>query len=138
MMTVTSRFQFPAAHVLSQPSFSEEKNRQIYGKCANPAGHGHDYWVEVSVSGPVDSETGQIILPGVLDEIFEETIRSRYAHRMLNEESTFGSLVPTAENMALVFDQLLSEAVSNRSSARVAQVRVIETPRNSAESGEIK
>ena len=138
MMTVTSRFQFPAAHVLSQPSFSEEKNRQIYGKCANPAGHGHDYWVEVSVSGPMDDETGQIIVPGVLDEIFEETILSRYAHRMLNEESPFGRLVPTAENMALVFKQLLTQAVSNRSSARVAQVRVVETPRNSAESGEIE
>ncbi|MDG2052094.1 MAG: 6-carboxytetrahydropterin synthase [Myxococcota bacterium] len=138
MIIVTTRFQFPAAHVLAQPAFSADKNRQIYGKCANPAGHGHDYSVEVAVSGPIDSKTGQIIVPGVLAEIFEETIRARYAHRMLNEESPFETIVPTAENMALVFEGLLSEAVANRSSAHVAQVRVVETRRNSAESGEIE
>lgn len=136
MILLTARYRFPAAHVLAQPAYSAERNREIYGKCANEAGHGHDYAVEVSVGGSIDAETGQIIAPGLLDEIFEETIRTRYAHRMLNHERPFGELVPTAENMALVFKELLAQAVSNRSDAHVARVRVVETPRNSAESGE--
>ena len=138
MILLTARYRFPAAHVLAQPAYSAERNREIYGKCANEAGHGHDYSVEVSVGGPIDADTGQIIAQGLLDDIFEDTIRARYAHRMLNDEQPFGALVPTAENMALVFEELLTEAVSNRSDAHVARVRVVETRRNSAESGEIE
>ena len=138
MIAVTRRYSFPAAHVLAQPAFSDEENRRIFGKCANPNGHGHDYEVEVSVTGPVDPETGQIIAPALLDEIFAETIRARYEHRMLNETAPFGDLVPTAENIAVVCYDLLGEAVANRSSARIANVRVVETPRNFVELGEIR
>jgi 6-pyruvoyltetrahydropterin/6-carboxytetrahydropterin synthase len=137
-MVLTRRYRFAAAHVLAQPAFSSEENDRIYGKCANPAGHGHDYEVEVSVAGALDPDTGQIVAPGVLDEIFEDTIGSRYAHRLLNDEAPFGALVPTAENIAIVLRDLLSEAVSHRSQARLAHVRVVETPRNSAELGEIR
>lgn len=135
MILLTRRYRFPAAHVLAQPSFSTERNLEIYGKCANEAGHGHDYAVEVSVSGPLDPDTGQIVAPGVLDEIFEEAVAARFAHRMLNDEAPFGALVPTAENIAVVIRDLLAEAVAHRSRARVAHVKVVETPRNSAELG---
>ncbi len=137
MILLTRRYRFPAAHVLAQPAFSADRNEAIYGKCANPAGHGHDYAVEVSVAGPLDPETGQIVAPGVLDEIFEEAVAARYAHRMLNDEAPFGALVPTAENIALAIREQLAEAVAHRSQARVAHVRVVETPRNAAECGEI-
>lgn len=138
MIVLTRCYRFPAAHVLAQPAFPADENERIFGKCANPAGHGHDYAVEVSVTGPVDPETGQIIAPGVLDEIFEDSVVARYGHTMLNDVPPFGDLVPTAENIAVVIHDQLARAVARRSAARLAHVRVVETPRNSAELGEIR
>jgi 6-pyruvoyltetrahydropterin/6-carboxytetrahydropterin synthase len=138
LIVLTRRYRFAAAHVLTQPEFPPEKNERIFGKCANPAGHGHDYEIEVSLTGPIDDETGQMIAPGVLDEIFHETVEARYGHRMLNDVPPFGDLVPTAENIARVCHEVLDEAVSQRSSARVAHVRIIETPRNHAAFGEMR
>jgi len=137
MICVTRRYSLAAAHVLAQPSFSAEENDRIFGKCANPGGHGHDYGFEVSVTGPVDPDTGQIIAPGLLDEIFEEAVARRFAHRLLNEEEPFGTLVPTAENIARVCHEALAARVENRSNARLAQLRVTETPRNFVEQGEL-
>jgi 6-pyruvoyltetrahydropterin/6-carboxytetrahydropterin synthase len=136
LITVTRRYRLAAAHVLAQPAFSDEENRRIFGKCANPGGHGHDYTMEVSVTGPIDRETGQIIAPALLDEIFEDAVASRYAHRMLNEVAPFGPLVPTAENIAIVCHDELAEAVARRSGARLAELRVVETPNNHVVYGE--
>jgi 6-pyruvoyltetrahydropterin/6-carboxytetrahydropterin synthase len=137
MIFVTHTYEFPAAHVLAQPAFSDDDNRRIFGKCANPAGHGHDYRIEVTLTGPVDEESGQIINRGTLDEIFSQTIDERYSHRMLNDVPPFGALVPTAENIAIVIHEQLGVAVARRSTAEVARVRVIETQRNHVEYGEI-
>ncbi len=138
MIILTRRYRFAAAHVLAQPAFSSQENARIFGKCANPGGHGHDYEVEVSVAGPLDPETGQIIAPRTLDEIFEDTIVARFAHTMLNDVTPFDTLVPTAENIAAVSHRLLHEVVSRRSTARVVHVRVVETPRNFAEIGDAR
>ena len=135
MIVLTRRYRFPAAHVLAQPSYSRAENLRIYGKCANAAGHGHDYEVEVSVTGPIDEETGRIVAPERLDAVFAETVAARYAHRLLNGESPFGSRVPTAENIALALRDLLADAIAERTRARLVHVRVVETPRNSAEVG---
>ena len=131
MIALTRRYEFPAAHLLLHPSFSEEENRRIYGKCANPAGHGHDYGVEVTVSGPVDPVSGRIIAPDLLDGIFEERIHSRFAHRTLNEDVAFGARVPTAENIAAVIHDELASAIADRSTARLVRVCVRETRKNS-------
>jgi 6-pyruvoyltetrahydropterin/6-carboxytetrahydropterin synthase len=133
---VTRRYRFPAAHVLSQPAFDDERNRRIFGKCANPNGHGHDYEVEVSIAGPIDPETGRIIDPTRLDRIFEETIGRRFSHHMLNDLDSFGRLVPTAENIARVIHRDLSAAVGRSGKARVAHVRLTETRRNHVDYGE--
>ncbi|MFP6641511.1 MAG: 6-carboxytetrahydropterin synthase [Myxococcota bacterium] len=137
MIYLTRRYRFPAAHVLANPAFEPAENERIFGKCANPAGHGHDYELAVSVTGPVDGETGQIIAPGLLDEIFQETVAARFAHRMLNEVEPFSKLVPTAENISRVCHDLLSEAVAHRSSARLAHVQVVETQQNFVDQGEL-
>ena len=137
MIYLTRRYSLAAAHILAQPAFSPEENERIFGKCANPGGHGHDYGFEVSVTGPVDPETGQIIAPGLLDEIFEQAVARRFSHRLLNEEVPFGALVPTAENIARVCHEALAETVKNRSTASLAQLRVTETPRNFVEQGEL-
>ncbi len=131
MIALTRRYEFPAAHVLRHPSFSDEENRRIYGKCANPNGHGHDYGVEVTVSGPIDAKSGRIIEPDVLDAIFEERIHSRFAHRTLNEDEAFGGRVPTAENIAVAIHDALAPAIADHSAARLVRVRVVETRKNS-------
>lgn len=137
MIALTRRYEFSAAHVLRHPSFSEAENRRVYGRCANPRGHGHNYRVEVTVTGPVDEGTGRIIAPELLDQIFEERVHTRFAHRLLNDAAVFRRLVPTAENIATVIHAGLSESVAERSSARVLAVRVVETNRNSCTYGEL-
>jgi 6-pyruvoyltetrahydropterin/6-carboxytetrahydropterin synthase len=131
VIALTRRYAFPAAHVLRHPSLSDEDNRRIYGKCANPNGHGHDYGIEVTVSGPIDAKSGRIIEPDVLDAIFEERIHSRFAHRTLNEDEAFGGRVPTAENIAAVIHDELAPAIADRGAARLVRVRVAETRKNS-------
>lgn len=136
MIRVTRCYRFPAAHVLFNPSFSDEKNRDVFGKCANPNGHGHNYGIEVSVAGDVDPETGQILPVEDLDAIFDERIRGPMSHRMLNDLDPFRGRVPTAEVIAQVVYDLLAPAVESRSGARLSRVRVVETPKNTSEVGD--
>jgi 6-pyruvoyltetrahydropterin/6-carboxytetrahydropterin synthase len=135
---VTRRYRFPAAHVLTQPSFSAEQNRAIYGKCANPAGHGHNYGIEVTLTGPLDPRSGRIIDPEQLDAIFESRIAARFAHRSLNADPAFARLVPTAENLAQVIHAELAPAIESAGTARLTRVRVVETRRNSFVYGEME
>ena len=131
MIRLTRRYHFPAAHVLSHPSFSAERNWEIYGKCANPNSHGHNYRVEVTVAGPVDERSGRVIDPKRLDEIFRERILARFAYRLLNEDELFAQQVPTAENVAAVIYERLSGPLAALGPARLRRVRVVETHRNS-------
>ena len=137
MIELTRRYGFPAAHILSQPSFSAEQNLATYGKCANPNGHGHNYGVEITVTGPIDERTGRILSPDLLDRIFEERVESRFARRLLNDDEAFRDRVPTAENIALVLHEVLADEVAKRSSAAVTRVKIVETRHNSCISGAI-
>ena len=101
MIALTRCYALPAAHVLSHPSLSADDNERIYGKCANPAGHGHDYGLEITVTGPVDPVTGRIFDPDALDAIVRERVLSRFAYRRLNDDPAFRERVPTAENIAV-------------------------------------
>ena len=138
MIEVTRRYRFPAAHVLAVPTASDEWNRRTYGKCANPAGHGHDYGVEVTVAGPVDERSGRVVDPARLDALFEAHIARPLSHRLLNEVPLFAAhrLVPTAENIArVVFDELAAP-IAAAGAARLRRVRIVETRRNSFAYGE--
>jgi len=137
VIELTRRYGFPAAHILSQPSFSAAQNDAIYGKCANPNGHGHNYGVEVTVTGPIDERTGRILSPDLLDRIFEERVESRFARRLLNDDEAFRDRVPTAENIARVLHEALADEVARRSSAEVIRVKIVETRHNSCTSGAI-
>ena len=137
-MWLTRRYRFPAAHVLAQPALTLEQNREIYGKCANPAGHGHNYGIEVTVTGPLDPRSGRIIDPEQLDAIFESRVGSRFGHRSLNADPAFAQRVPTAENLAQVIHAELAPAIERAGSARLARVRVVETRRNSFVYGEME
>jgi 6-pyruvoyltetrahydropterin/6-carboxytetrahydropterin synthase len=137
VIELTRRYAFPAAHILRQPALDEAENLAIYGKCANPNGHGHNYAVEVTVTGPMDERTGRILSPDLLDRIFEERVESRFARRLLNDDEAFHERVPTAENIALVIHETLADEVGKRSSADVIRVKIVETRHNSCISGAI-
>jgi 6-pyruvoyltetrahydropterin/6-carboxytetrahydropterin synthase len=138
VIELTRRYHFPAAHILSHSSFSAEENFAIYGKCANPNGHGHNYGVEVTLTGPMDPKTGQVIAIDQLDAIFDEAVREPFSHRMLNELDAFAGLVPTAENIARVVHAALEPRLIGRTRARLAQVRIVETGSNTFEYGEAR
>jgi 6-pyruvoyltetrahydropterin/6-carboxytetrahydropterin synthase len=135
LIALTRRYRFPAAHVLAHPALSAEQNRLTYGKCANPAGHGHDYGLEVTVSGPLDRRSGRVVDRTALDALVAERVLSRFGHRMLNADPAFAERVPTAENIALVVHDLL-EAPLARQGARLLRIRLQETRRNHFACGE--
>lgn len=136
MIALTRRYGFAAAHVLCHPSFSPEENERVYGKCANPHGHGHNYGLEVTVAGPVDPETGRVIEPERLDALVRERLLARFDRVLLNDDPAFAERVPTAENLARVAHEALAPALAAEGAARLRRVRVVETARNHFEYGE--
>ncbi len=138
MIRLTRRYAFPAAHVLRHGSFSEEENRRVFGKCANPGGHGHNYGVEVTVTGPVDERTGEVMKRERLDGLVEERVLSRFSHHMLNDDELFSERVPTAENIARVIYERLEEPLAREGDARLLRVRVLETRKNAFAYGEME
>jgi 6-pyruvoyltetrahydropterin/6-carboxytetrahydropterin synthase len=132
----TRRYRFAAAHVLANPALPDDENRRIYGKCANPNGHGHDYGLEVTVTGTVDPVTGSIVPQELLDSIVRERVLDRLSHRMLNADPLFADRVPTAENIALAVRESLEKPLEDAAGVRLVNVRVVETPRNFFDHGE--
>lgn len=100
-ITITKRVTFCAGHRLYNPAFSDERNLQVFGECANPNGHGHNYVLEVSVTGPVDPETGMIINLKDLKSVIDQEIVARVDHKNLNLDVEFmRGLIPTTETLA--------------------------------------
>ena len=132
---LTRSYGFPAAHILRHARFSEAENLRVYGKCANPSGHGHDYGIEVTVSGPLDERSGRIVAPEQLDALVEDHVVQRFGHKLLNEDPLFERCVPTAENVARVVHGILEAPLAQVYGLQLVRVRVIETPRNSFEYG---
>ncbi|HVR43177.1 MAG TPA: 6-carboxytetrahydropterin synthase [Thermoanaerobaculia bacterium] len=127
-MIVTARLDFSAAHRLHNPQKDAEWNRRVYDKCDNPAGHGHNYLLEVSVEGEVDPETGMVIDLKTLKDIVRDTIIHRVDHRNLNEDVDFlRGTIPTAENLARAFWKELAPAIPR---GRLHQLVLQETERN--------
>lgn len=134
MLTLTRRYRFSAAHVLARPDWTPERNRAVYGKCANPAGHGHNYIVEVTVRGEVDSESGRLVPLQRLDALVKERVLDLLDHRWLDREvPEFESEVPTAENIASFVWRALKGEISP---AILHRVRLVETDNNSVEYSE--
>ena len=100
-LSLTRLYRFSASHRLHSPELSEEENQRLYGKCNNPYGHGHNYMVEVTVTGPVDPQTGMIANLGELDPFVEREVVESFDQKYLNEEvPEFRVSVPTTENVA--------------------------------------
>jgi 6-pyruvoyltetrahydropterin/6-carboxytetrahydropterin synthase len=130
---VTRRYRFAASHRLHAPQLSEIENRALYGKCNNPYGHGHNYIVEVSAGGPLDSN-GRVLDTGRLDELVEREVLAPFDHRTLNlEVSSFARLAPTSENLAVEICRRLKRnwnAAFPGEWPRLERVRIAETDRN--------
>ena len=124
------RYLFSASHRLHAPTLSEEQNRETYGKCNNPHGHGHNYALEVTVSGPVSAETGMVCNLVELDEAVHRSVLERFDHQNLNLAQEFAAAVPTTENLAVAIYDILKQRFR---AALLEKVRIEETLMNSFE-----
>jgi 6-pyruvoyltetrahydropterin/6-carboxytetrahydropterin synthase len=128
-MIVTARLSFSAAHRLHNPKYDPEWNRRTYDKCDNPAGHGHNYNVQVSVRGTIDAETGMVIDLKKLKDIIRERVVDRVDHRNLNSDVDFlRGIIPTAENLVRAFWQQLAPAIDQ---GTLHEIVLQETEKNS-------
>lgn len=133
MVNVTRQYRFSASHRLHSPQLSEDENWQVYGKCNNPYGHGHDYVVQVQVSGPVDEETGLALPVEALDGVMEQLVLKDVANGNLNDLPAFAKVVPTTEMLAIEVDRRLRagwRAVFPGEWPQLDGVRILETRRN--------
>jgi 6-pyruvoyltetrahydropterin/6-carboxytetrahydropterin synthase len=129
-MELGRRYRFSASHRLHSSKLSEEENRRVYGKCNNPHGHGHNYVVEVSVSGTVDPAMGMIANLADLDAFVEREVIEPFDHKSLNEDvAAFRENVPTTENVCKEIYQRLKHFPK----AKLERVRVEETGNNTFE-----
>jgi 6-pyruvoyltetrahydropterin/6-carboxytetrahydropterin synthase len=127
---LTRRYIFSASHRLHADTLTDEQNRVVYGKCNNPYGHGHNYALEVTVSGQVDPATGMVCNMVDLDEAVRREVIDRFDHVNLNLSPEFASEVPTTENLSEVIYHLLKQ---NFKAAHLEKVRIEETAMNSFE-----
>lgn len=132
--TVIRKGHFNAAHRLYNKSWSMEKNNMIFGKCNNPNLHGHNYELEVHVTGEIDSETGFVIDLKILKDLIRTEIHDRFDHKNLNVDcKEFHDLNPTAENIALVIYNILKEKLDKKF---LLKIRLYETSKNFVEISE--
>jgi 6-pyruvoyltetrahydropterin/6-carboxytetrahydropterin synthase len=130
-ISVFRRAHFNAAHRLYNPKWTDEKNNRVFGLCNNHNFHGHNYELEVKVSGEVDSETGYLIDLKVLKELIHDHVELKFDHKNLNlDVEEFKTLNPTAENICYVIWQILRSHLDEKYGLTV---RLFETPRNYVE-----
>jgi 6-pyruvoyltetrahydropterin/6-carboxytetrahydropterin synthase len=126
---ITRRATFAAGHVLCRPEWSDDKNREVFGACAND--HGHNYVIEVSVAGSVDPETGMVANLKEVDRVLRREFIEWVDHKHLNRDVDFLSgVLPTAENLAIAAFERLAAPMEP---ARLVRVRITESENNSAE-----
>lgn len=130
-VAVYRKEHFNAAHRLHNPTWSDEMNNKVFGKCNNPNYHGHNYELEVKVTGEPNADTGYVMDMKELSDIINANVLERFDHKNLNlDTAEFKDLNPTAENIVMVIYDLLRAKIDARFDL---QVRLYETPRNFVE-----
>jgi len=130
-VAVFRKEHFNAAHRLFNPDWDEQTNEDVFGKCALPNYHGHNYELEVKVVGEPDPKTGFVMDMKELSDVIKAEIHSRFDHKNLNlDTEEFKNLNPTAENIAIVIYELLRKKIDSKLDL---QIRLYETPRNYVE-----
>lgn len=131
--SLTIGTHFSAAHRLALDSLTLEQNSEIYGKCARVNGHGHNYHLEVTVTGEIDERTGMIVDLVKLHQLVDEYAVEPLDHTFLNKDIPhFAKVVPTAENIAVYIGYLLEQKISDLG-ARLHKLKLVESPNNSCE-----
>jgi 6-pyruvoyltetrahydropterin/6-carboxytetrahydropterin synthase len=130
-VSVFRKEHFNAAHRLHNPSWTEEQNQRIFGKCNNPNYHGHNYELEVKLTGEPDPATGYVMDMKVLSDIIKENVLAKFDHKNLNlDTEEFRTLNPTAEHIAVVIYGILRNHLDEKLSLKI---RLYETERNYVE-----
>jgi len=127
---LTRRYRFSASHRLDSAQMSADENRATYGKCNNPHGHGHNYTLEVTVSGPLDERTGMVCNLADLDGFVEREVLSHYHLENLNAMQEFAQFVPTTENLCVAIFEILQRGFRH---VHLERVKLDETMLNSFE-----
>jgi 6-pyruvoyltetrahydropterin/6-carboxytetrahydropterin synthase len=129
-ISLTRRYRFAASHRLHSSALSETENERIYGKCNSPYGHGHNYAVEVTITGPVDPDTGMIANLGDLDPFVQREVIEVFDYKYLNEDvPEFRTVVPTTENVC----REIYRRLAGFAAAKLENVRIEETSKNAFE-----
>ena len=129
-MIIRARLTFSAAHILRNPERDDDWNQRVYGKDANPAGHGHNYTLEVSVKGKIDPENGMVMDLARLKDIMRERVIDQVDHNNLNTDVEWlRGVIPTSENLARCFWQQLAPAIGD--GCTLYEIVLHETERNS-------
>ena len=129
---LSRRYLFSASHRLHSDAMSNTENQSTYGKCNNPHGHGHNYAIEVTVSGQVDPKTGMVCNLADLDDFVNREVLAKYGHENLNMLPEFSKQVPTTENLCIHIYEILQRGFTH---AHLERVRIEETMMNSFEYG---
>ncbi len=130
LASLTRRVTFAAAHRYHRPDWSDARNLEVFGRCANPHFHGHSYACDVTVRGPIDSTTGMVIDLARLDRVLETEVRARFDHRNINlevPEFAEGRLIPTGENLARFIFECVQRALGDAPTVTSVVVREDET-----------
>lgn len=127
MIYITRREHFSASHILRVISFSEKKNEELFGDCNQF--HGHNYYLEVTLCGTPDKISGYLMDLKELKKIINDEVISKVDHKFLNEVRMFDNVIPTTENMAMIFWSILKKKI-DRENVRLYSVKIYETEKN--------
>jgi 6-pyruvoyltetrahydropterin/6-carboxytetrahydropterin synthase len=134
MIFLTRRATFSASHYYWNDAWTAEKNAQVFGRCSNRNGHGHNYTLEITVAGETDPVTGFVVDLKWLRDVIAREVLAAYDHRHLNlEVQEFAKTNPTTENIAIAAWKRLEAPIAAAGGARLSRVRVYETPEIFAE-----
>ncbi len=133
MMFITRKFHFSASHRLFKPGLSDKENEEVYGKCSNPNGHGHNYQLEVTVAGEPDAGTGYLMDLKELKQLVDKELIDKVDHKNLNVDVDFMTgVVPTTENIASSFWDQIADKINNNN-RKLYSIKVSETENNTVE-----
>ena len=128
MIFITRKIEFSAGHRLFNPSFSDKKNEATFGLCNNPNGHGHNYVLEVTLSGEVCDDTGMVFDLKELKKLTQREIIDKVDHKNLNVDVDYlKGIIPTAENLAIKFWEILEPKITK---GRLHEIKLYESERN--------
>lgn len=129
MIYITRKEHFSSSHKLENPNFSDEKNLEIFGKCTNF--HGHNYYIEVTLCGEPDRDSGYLMDLKLLKKILLEDVVDKVDHKFLNEVEMFKGIIPTTEHMAEKFWEILKPRIEAESPiAKLYSIKLYETEKN--------